>query len=67
MPLPSPNLDDRSFEQLLDEARMLITRSDSGWTDLSKGDPGVVLLEVFAHLNSLMLFRLNRVPEKVHV
>lgn len=67
MPLPAPNLDDRSFEQLLDEARTLIARSDSGWTDLSVGDPGAVLLEAFAYLTSLMLFRLNRLPEKVHV
>src|SRR5262245_65664708 len=67
MPLPAPKLDDRSFDQLLDEARTLIARSDCGWTDLSVGDPGAVLLEAFAHLTSLMLYRLNRVPEKVHV
>jgi hypothetical protein len=67
MPLPSPNLDDRSFEQLMQEARALVARSDCGWTDLSAGDPGAVLLEIFAYLTSLMLYRLNRVPEKVHV
>lgn len=67
MSLPTPNLDDRSFEQLLEDARHVVTRADSGWTDLSAGDPGAVLLEAFAHLTSLMLYRLNRLPEKVHV
>ena len=67
MPLPSPNLDDRSFEQLLEEAKTLVARSDCGWTDLSAGDPGAVLLEAFAYLTSMMLYRLNRLPEKVHV
>jgi hypothetical protein len=67
MALPSPNLDDRSFEQLLDDAKSLVARSDSGWTDLGPGDPGEVLLEAFAYLTSLMLYRVNRLPEKVHV
>lgn len=67
MPLPSPNLDDRSFEDLLAEAKALVARSGCGWTDLSAGDPGAVLLEAFAYLTSLMLYRLNRLPEKVHV
>ena len=55
MSLPSPKLDDRSFDQLLDEAKALVARSDCGWTDLSAGDPGAVLLEAFAHITSLYL------------
>jgi hypothetical protein len=67
MPLPSPNLDDRSFQQLLEEARNRIARRSPEWTDLSPHDPGMVLLEVFAHLTETMLYRLNRLPEKAYV
>ncbi len=67
MPLPSPNLDDRDFRQLVEEARSQIARSCPGWTDLSPGDPGVVLLEVFAYLTDTMIYRLNQLPEKAFV
>src|SRR4051794_25508551 len=67
MPLTSPNLDDRDFRQLVEEARSQIARSCPGWTDLSPGDPGVVLLEVFAYLTDTMIYRLNQLPDKAFV
>jgi Baseplate J-like protein len=65
--LPIPNLDDRSFRQLLDEARARLQQSCPEWTDLSPSDPGMVLLELFAYLTETMIYRLNRLPEKVYV
>lgn len=67
MPLSAPNLDDRSFEQLLEEARRRLRQSCPEWTDLSPSDPGIVLLELFAHLTEVMLYRLNRLPEKAYI
>ena len=67
MPLKAPNLDDRTFEQLLAEAQAIVRRKGIGWTDLSPSDPGSVLLELFAHLTEVMIFRLNRMPEKAYV
>ncbi|MBI5667950.1 MAG: putative baseplate assembly protein [Chloroflexi bacterium] len=67
MPLPLPNLDDRSFEQLVDEARRQIIRSGVDWTDLSESDPGIVLLQLFAYLTETMIYRLNLLPEKAYV
>lgn len=67
MPLLSPNLDDRDFHDLVEEAQRLVVRSCPGWTDLSAGDPGMVLLELFAHLTETMIYRLNRLPEKAYV
>ncbi len=67
MPLRPPNLDDRSFEQLVDGARRLIKQYCPEWTDLSPGDPGMTLLEVFAHITETMIYRLNRLPEKAYV
>lgn len=67
MPLPSPNLDDRDFSQLVEEAVRHVRQSCPEWTDLSAGDPGMVLLELFAHLTETMIYRLNRLPEKAYV
>src|SRR5712691_3066650 len=67
MPLPSPNLDDRDFRQLVEEARRRISQSSPEWTDLSPGDPGMMLLELFSHLTETMIYRLNRVPDKIYI
>ncbi len=67
MPLPSPDLDDRRFHDLVAEAARRLERSCPAWNDRSPGDPGMALVEVFAHLTEVMLYRLNRVPEKAYV
>ncbi len=67
MKLKSPNLDDRNFKQLVDEAKLIIANKCPQWTDLTPGDPGMVLLELFAHLTETMIYRLNRLPEKAYV
>jgi len=67
MPLPTPNLDDRDFEALVAEARRRVQQTCPAWTDLSPGDPGMTLLELFAHLTEIMIYRLNRLPEKAYI
>ncbi|MEM7112370.1 MAG: hypothetical protein AAF614_08050 [Chloroflexota bacterium] len=68
MPLPLPNLDDRSFEEMLDEALDVIQRHlHSDWNDLSLSDPGRVLLEAFTYLTEQLIFRLNRLPPKAYI
>ena len=67
MPLPAPNLDDRSFQDILDEARRLIPRYCPEWTDHNLSDPGITLLELFAWMTDMLLYRLNRVPDKNYV
>jgi len=59
-----PKLDDRSFQQLRDEAIERLQAACPAWTDLSPSDPGIALVEAFAYLTQVMLYRLNRVPEK---
>jgi hypothetical protein len=67
MPILPPNLDDRSFADLLEESRRVIARECPAWTDLSASDPGVTLLEAFAYLTEQMIYRLNRLPEKAYI
>ncbi|MYU22364.1 putative baseplate assembly protein [Streptomyces sp. SID8352] len=64
MALPSPNLDDRRFQQLVDEAKRYVQQRAPEWTDHNVSDPGVTLIETFAHLVDQLLYRLNRVPDK---
>jgi predicted phage baseplate assembly protein len=64
MSLPAPNLDDRTFQQLVDEAKRFVQRRCPSWTDHNVSDPGVTLIETFAWMTDLLLYRLNRVPER---
>jgi hypothetical protein len=67
MALPSPNLDDRTFAQLVEDARRRIQVACPEWSDLTVSDPGMVLLEAFAYLTDGMIYRLNRVSEKAYI
>jgi predicted phage baseplate assembly protein len=67
MPLPAPNLDDRRFQDILDEARRMIPRYCPEWTDHNLSDPGITLLELFAWMTDMLLYRLNRVPDKNYI
>ena len=64
MSLPVPNLDDRHFQDLVDEAKRRIPRYSPQWTDHNVSDPGITLVELFAWLTEQYLFRLNQVPDK---
>ncbi|WP_217552807.1 putative baseplate assembly protein [Streptomyces sp. GbtcB6] len=67
MALPAPDLDDRRFQQLVDEAKRFIQQRCPEWTDHNVSDPGVTLIEAFAHMTDQLLYRLNRVPEKSYL
>ena len=67
MPLPAPKLDDRTAQQLIDQAKLMITRYCPEWTDHNVSDPGVALIEMFAWMTELLLYRVNQVPEKNYV
>jgi predicted phage baseplate assembly protein len=67
MSLPSPNLDDRRFQDLVDDAKRLVQQRCPGWTDHNVHDPGVTLIETFAFMTDQLLYRLNRVPDRVYI
>ncbi|HUG48101.1 MAG TPA: putative baseplate assembly protein [Candidatus Limnocylindria bacterium] len=64
MTLPAPNLDDRRFQDLVDDAKRLVQQRTGRWTDHNVHDPGVTLLEAVAWMTDQLLYRLNRVPER---
>jgi predicted phage baseplate assembly protein len=67
MPLAAPNLDDRTFDQILAQAKLLIPRYAPAWTNQSEADPGITLMELFAWMTEMMLYRLNQVPERNYI
>ncbi len=69
MNIEVPLIDDRSFEDIVRDARALALRycADTPWrvpevTD--SGEPGMAMIHLFAHLMEIIITRLNRVPEK---
>ncbi|MBW4631787.1 MAG: baseplate J/gp47 family protein [Iphinoe sp. HA4291-MV1] len=61
MPLQLPNLDDRTYDDLVQEALSLIPTYAPEWTNHNPSDPGITLIELFAYLTEMLLYRLNRV------
>ena len=64
MPLPKPILDNRTFDQLVEEGRSLLPRLAPTWTDHNYSDPGITLLELFAWFTEMELYRLDFVTEE---
>lgn len=67
MSLPSPNLDDRTFDDILDEAKKLIQTKCPQWTDFNPSDPGITLVELMAWMTEMIIYRTNQVPEKNYI
>ncbi|MFI6025465.1 putative baseplate assembly protein [Amycolatopsis magusensis] len=65
--LPAPELDDRRFQEFVDDAKRYIQRRCPEWTDHNVSDPGVTLVEVFAFMAEQICYRLNRVPDRLYV
>lgn len=63
MSLPVTNLDDRRFQDIVDEAKRMIPQLCPEWTNHNLSDPGVALIELFAWMTETMLYRLNQVPD----
>ncbi|HRQ97650.1 MAG TPA: putative baseplate assembly protein, partial [Candidatus Accumulibacter phosphatis] len=64
MPILPPRLDDRSFDDLLEDLLARIPAHTPEWTNPRLGDPGRTLLELFAWLGDALLYRVNLIPER---
>lgn len=62
MTIPLPNLDDRSYQDLLNEAQTLIPSLYPEWTNFNASDPGITLVELLAWLVEMVLYRVNDIP-----
>lgn len=65
--LPKPNLDDRTYKDLVDECVLRIPRYCPEWTNHNPADPGITLVELFSWLTDQMLWRFNQVPIRQYI
>ncbi len=65
MPLTEhlPRLDTRTFDDIVAEARARIPSYAPEWTDLNDNEPGMALVQLFAWMTDMLLYRMGRVPE----
>jgi hypothetical protein len=59
--LPVPVLDDKTWTEIVEDARSRIPRRSPDWTDWNAHDPGITFLELFAWLAEMQRFRLDQV------
>ncbi len=59
------NLNNRSLEDILDEAKKQIMYISTEWTDYQEADPGITLIELFAWLKHVQHEYLSRMSEGV--
>jgi len=64
MPLPVPAIDNRLYKDLVDELVARIPVHTPEWTNFNSADPGITLIQLFAHLTESMLYRANQIPER---
>jgi hypothetical protein len=62
--LKLPNLDDRVYEQMVEEARKQIPSIYPSWTDENAHDPGITMLELFSWLTEMQQYYLDRITER---
>jgi hypothetical protein len=64
MPLPLPDLDNRRFDDLVDEMRAMIPQAAPDWTNHNISDPGITLIELLAWVAETNLYRANRISSR---
>lgn len=62
MPFDAPVLDNRNFQDIVDELKKRIPLYCPEWTDHNVSDPGVTLIELFSYVTEQLLYRMNQVP-----
>ncbi len=67
MPLKIPNLDDRTYTELVEEAVGMLPRHAPSWTNHNPSDPGITLIELLAYFTEQFIYRLNRVTKETKI
>jgi predicted phage baseplate assembly protein len=67
MPLQDIQLDDLTFDGLKQELRRRIPAYTPEWTDFNESDPGIALVELFAWLADILVYRINQIPDKAYI
>jgi hypothetical protein len=64
MPIELPVLDDKTYSELVQEARTAVPGHYPEWTDHNPSDPGIALVELMAWLSEMLIYRTGQIPER---
>jgi hypothetical protein len=64
MAIQLPDLDDKTYADLVEEARTALPAIYPAWTDHNPSDPGIALVELLAWLSEMIVYRTGRIPER---
>jgi hypothetical protein len=56
-----PELDDRNYDDLVQEGLILLPVVAPGWTNHNPSDPGITLVELLAYITEMLVYRLGRI------
>jgi hypothetical protein len=66
MTIALPDLDDLDFNDLVNEAVASIPTIYPAWTNFNPSDPGITLVELFAWLADMMIYRTGQIPDQTY-
>lgn len=67
MPLLLPNLDDRTWADLVEESTSLIPVYGPEWTDQNYSDPGITIVELLSAIAEMDIYQLNQISDDMRL
>ena len=67
MTIQLPNLDTKTYNDILDEMITSIPKYTDKWTNHNPSDPGITILEMLSWIEETTLYRINRIPDESYL
>jgi hypothetical protein len=67
MPITLPDLDTKTYQDIVDEMLASIPNYTDKWTNYNVSDPGITILEMLCWITEATLYRINKIPDASYV
>ena len=67
MPITLPDLDTKTYQNIVDEMLASIPNYTDKWTNYNVSDPGITILEMLCWITEATLYRINKIPDASYV
>ncbi len=67
MPLQLPELDNKTYDDLIQELVTSIPKYTKEWTNFNPSDPGITILELLAWVSETLIYRTNIIPTQSYL
>jgi predicted phage baseplate assembly protein len=64
LPIPNPSIDDKSYQDIVEESKKKISVYSKRWTNHNVSDPGITFIELFSWLAESQIYSLNKISLK---